>query len=287
MRRYNDVSMKMLKACVLLVFLVIIIIYVFAACNPVEMCKADRQMYIKQTPDTIMFSVDDKIPFADLNYPLIMKPSINSTHGNGVVKVNNETEARKYVKNFKWIPGEEIIVQTVCDGKREINAFVERSSNGEAKLYYISEFRPNENALKLNNSSTPNFVHRFLNKDYVDITDSPEVTEKTKKAILDEFNRIPDLDVTRFDIIVKDSKSLSEGKFCIVEANGRGAIYHSRADGEFVPWNHIKWACRKVKHGVVNIINGRAMNPVQFANFLVRRSYLVCKTGRIDALLSC
>jgi glutathione synthase/RimK-type ligase-like ATP-grasp enzyme len=203
-----------------------------------------------------VYTLDKKTDLSSLKYPLIFKPVICNGNGKGVQKINDEKEAKKYMKNTKE---QHIIAQEYYPGKYEVGVLYERYPlNDKGKIISVvskvtdKDWKP----LRCNTCSFKGGV------DCQVLKATPELERK-----IDEISKsIPDFYVGRYDIRFENLDDFLSGtNFKVIEVNGVMGFdlitsIDSNSSMFTTVWNLLFWIGRRVLIGFQNILMLRGGN---------------------------
>ena len=195
----------------------------------------------------------NKIRQNEITFPLIAKPNIGE-RGQGVAKINNESELRAYFEGIN-VP---FLIQGFVEGPLELGVFYFRipgEARGKVSSIVAKEFLE----LKGDGYSTlaelveanprARFVSEFLSKKHVSIwntvlkrservrledignhcrgttfiNDNERITPELEKVIDKLSKQIPGFYFGRYDLRATSYEALERGEFQILELNGAGA----------------------------------------------------------------
>lgn len=171
------------------------------------------------------------------NYPIIIKPIYCSGNGNHIVIVNNNNELNNFIKECKNIDYymiqnylEEYNVEIgILYENGKIIEIVEKTNNMD-KIRYFKDY---------NKKSHDNLIHN----------------EKINYIINHISKLIPNMNVARYDIRLKNINDLEKGDFKIIEINGTmGMSFNNYFD--------IIWYFRRLFIGIINILTLKGYSPI-------------------------
>jgi hypothetical protein len=198
-----------------------------------------------------------------LNYPLIFKPVICNGNGKGVEKIDNEKEAKMYMKKTEE---EFIIAQEYYPGKFEVGVLYERypfEENGKIISIVSKSSDADWKPLRCNTCSFKTGVDCKI------LQSTPDLAYK-----IDQISKnIPGFFVGRYDIRFESQDDFEKGKnFKIIEINGvmgfdlRTSI-DSNASMLVTIQNLFFWVGRRVLIGFQNILSFQGGNLFDALNF--------------------
>jgi glutathione synthase/RimK-type ligase-like ATP-grasp enzyme len=227
---------------------IIIIMIIFINVNPYK--KDENKLSILNYIPKKYTAKADKLTNIDLskvNYPFIVKPTVCTRGGKGIVVIRNNNELQNYISNNKKYL-DEILYQEFIPYMNEVGILYERdifSNNG--KIVSITK-------KKSSNSD-------IMTSCYGDVSCedlSNLITPELNKIICEISDSIPNFNVGRYDIKYKDEKSLFNGKdFYILEANGTMGFDLRKNTTNILYSNYYlnRWFIYRLMYGIKNIIS--------------------------------
>jgi len=217
--------------------------------------------------------INSKTNLSLLQYPLIFKPVICNGNGKGVQKIENEHEAKMYMKKTTE---EFIIAQEYYPGTYEVGVLYERypfSKNGKIISIVSKTTDKDWKPLRCNSCSFKKGVDcKILN-----------TTPALEKRIDEISKLIPNFYVGRYDIRFDSLDDFEKGEnFKILEINGvmgfdlRTSI-DSNASMFTTVENLLYWVGRRVIIGFENILMLNGGNVFDALNFISKlQTYEKC-----------
>lgn len=256
----------MIIIVLIVIFLTFFILYYsFLSANPWNnsMTKDKILSYIPKEYSLKVQVINKKTNLHLLHYPLIFKPVICNGNGKGVQKIDNENEAKYYMKKTTE---EFIIAQEYYPGAYEVGLLYERypfSERGKIISIVSKATDKDWKPLRCNTCSFKKGVDCKI------IQSTPALEAK-----IDEISKhIPDFYVGRYDIRFNSLEDFEKGEnFKIIEINGvmgfdlRTSI-DSNASMFTTVENLLYWVGRRVIIGFENILRLNGGNIFEALNF--------------------
>ena len=179
------------------------------------------------------------------NYPIIIKPIYCSGNGNHIVIINNNNDLNIFLQNCKN-KNNYMVQNYLKDYNVEIGILYE---NG--KILEIVE--------KTNKDDEIRFFKNDSKKSY--------------------YKLIPNMNVARYDIRLKNINDLEKGNFKIIEINGTMGM-------SFEYYFDIIWYFRRLFIGTKNILTLNGYSPVQLPIVMFKSYYNMIKCNDNENLFS-
>jgi glutathione synthase/RimK-type ligase-like ATP-grasp enzyme len=218
-----------------------------------------QQMPKKYCPET-QFLLSD-ILNQTYSFPIIIKPTINSGNGKGIVVVRSQTGLNSFLDTCKD-PGEYMVQNYLDDHKVEIGVLYERMPwSDKGRIIEICE-KPEKSEIR-------NSVDVILDISHL-IT--PELDEEFRRISAN----IPGFYVGRYDIRLKHIDDLHILEFKIVEVNGTfgsGLSFYCDEKYKYVDYYLFKWYIRRIILGIYNMISFRGYSPIELPMVMMKTYY--------------
>ena len=261
-------------------FLIVLLCYFFHSGNngiAYEVnCKA---YYLSRLPSkyVIPFSIitpqNAREIIRRLQYPIIFKPNRCTGDAINVEKIDNITEAEKYIER-NLTPRSPIIAQVYVDNQREFTVLYERHpllSNGQ--VIAIVERIPVDNL-----TQTEIFKMNFPRRRWDMVDHSKHITKEFTKLIDGITRNIPNFYVGRYDIKTSSLEDLLDGKMQVMELNGIFGVDHrKRVHEKLINVQNIhlqmRWILKRIIIGIeANLVHG----PIQIIKNMYKDRITQC-----------
>lgn len=229
---------------------------------PVEMdskYEIMQQIPKKYCPET-QFLLSD-ILNQTYSFPIIIKPTIHSGNGKGIVVVRSQTGLNSFLDTCKN-PSEYMVQNYLDDHKVEIGVLYEHMPwSDKGRIIEIGE-------------KTENSEIRSSSDGILDISHliTPELDAEFRRISAN----IPGFYVGRYDIRLKHIDDLHKMEFKIVEVNGTfgsGLSFYCDEKYKDVYLHLFKWYMRRIILGVYNIMSFRGYSPIELPIVLTKTNY--------------
>lgn len=218
-----------------------------------------QQIPKKYCPET-QFLLSD-ISNQTYSFPIIIKPTIHSGNGKGIVVVRSQTGLNSFLDGCK-VPGEYMVQNYLDDHKVEIGVLYEHMPwSDKGRIIDIGE-------------KTEKSEIRSSSDGILDISQliTPELDEEFRRI----SSNIPRFYVGRYDIRLKHIDDLHKMKFKIVEVNGTfgsGLSFYCNEKYKDVNYHLFKWYMRRIILGVYNIMSFRGYSPIELPMVMMKTYY--------------
>jgi hypothetical protein len=218
-----------------------------------------QQMPKKYCPET-QFLLSD-ISNQTYSFPIIIKPTINSGNGRGIVVVRSQIALNSFLDTCEE-PGEYMVQNYLDDHPIEIGVLYEHMPwSDKGHIIDIGE--------KTEKSEIRSSVDGIF-----------DISHLITPELDDEFRRIsaniPGFYVGRYDIRLKRIDDLHKMEFKIVEVNGAfgsGLSYYCYELYKDVIFHLFQWYMRRIILGVYNIVSFRGYSPIQLPMIMMKTYY--------------
>jgi hypothetical protein len=272
-----------LKYDLLYIFTIIFLIQwiIFLNVNPCILKYGNKYSIMNEIPNEFKPKQEyllSEINIENIKFPIIIKPIICSGNGVDIYIIKDKNEYFNILQKEKININKYMMQELLLDYNIEFRVLYEKYPwNKKGKIISIYKTIKNnfnkdndiywEDALK----TRENMFHLS--------------TFKLTKLLNNLINRIPNFNVGRFDILVKDLKDLNNLKFKIVELNGTMGMdfsisYSTSLNKEFLKEVKIdiEWYFRRLLIGLYNIITLKGYNPITLiiVMFISFRNMIMC-----------
>ena len=214
----------------------------------------------KNKPRTFIY--DNNIDLNYLKYPVIFKPNICTGIGRNVKIIKCKKEAINYIKNFKKIhKNEVIIIQTFLNYKHEFGILYERFPwNKNGKIIALTEkiFDKKNNNKIWNNAAFNIEGGSYHDRSYLINKKIEEDFDKISKSISKNMY------VCRYDVLINNIQDLYNEKFKIIEVNGVMGfdlrIWDDIYDIKRYFFLILRWLYVRVLIGIYNVLTFNGVN---------------------------
>ena len=200
-------------------------------------------------------------------YPIIIKPIYCSGNGYYIVIINNKYELDEYLK--KCTNKNNFMVQNYLeDYKVEIGL-----------LYEKMPFQKNGKIIEIVEKTNQNDKIRSFNDKHKKIHNNLINNSNLNNIINELSNMIPNMNVGRYDIRLKNIEDLEKGDFKIVEVNGTMGM-------SFDKYFDFQWYVRRIIIGLFNIITFKCYSPVNLPVAMYKSYYSMNACNDYENLFS-
>lgn len=219
------------------------------------------------------------ISIEDINFPIIIKPIICSGMGLDIYVIKNKNEYLDILIKNKINQNEYMMQELLKKHDLEVKILYEKYPwNKEGKI--INIYLHKSNNFESDLEEYTNMI--FDNKKNMSYLITPELNNILGRI----FEKIPNYNVGRFDILLKNLEDLNKLKFKIVEINGTmGMEIKSKSYSTSLNKNFqndlivdFQWYLRRLIIGFYNIITLNGYNPINLiiVMFLSFRNMIAC-----------
>ena len=260
-----------------IITIVLLWLYIYFNCNPHTMSKYWRtKIFYPESTYRVLKTEKTNwhhapyhlVDVNQLEYPVVLKPNFKSGANNNVSVCNSMEEVKGYVANFDYSFDDFIIVQTLFSGK-EMTIMYIKYPGCTGKIVSAVEAEAT--------CDDPTLGPRFCGRTAGTITfiDRKDwLNDTNKRKFISLFENIPDLNVARADIFVKDEAAFKRGEILeVIEVNGRqsyempvGRTVHPNEQRKFSDLLHV--ICRNTTIGFMNVLQANGRNVGEFISIL-------------------
>lgn len=239
---------------------------IFLNVNPYPIENDNKFSIMNYIPDKYIPTqqfILDKCNLKELEYPIIIKPTICSGSCRGVYIVNDYIECIKVIKNNNIDPKSYMTQTFLEDYSFEVGILYQKYPwDKSGKIVEICEKTNKENI----RTHDINFI----------IDRNKLISDKLNNIINYISNKIPNFYVGRYDIRYKTEKDLLNGEFKILEVNGTMGMNFICDNLSFNCFLiDFYWFLNRILIGLYNIFSLNGYNPISLV-MCMRKSLKRC-----------